>query len=75
MQQVRDLMKALYVPLEQLVARILWHVPVHGQPVGSQPADEILGAWYPSHKRFLALSEQSGSDESFRCRDLCVAQG
>jgi hypothetical protein len=71
----KDYMKALYVLLEQLGARILWHAPVLGQPVGTQPADEILGAWYPSHKSFLALREQPGSDESFRCRDLCVDQG
>jgi hypothetical protein len=71
----KDYMKALYLLLEQLGARILWHVPVQGQPVGVQPADEILGAWYPSHKSFLALREQPGSDESFRCRDLCVDHG
>jgi hypothetical protein len=71
----KDYMKALYALLEQLGAKILWHVPVHGQPVGAQPADEILGAWYPSHKSFLALRDQSGSDESFRRRDLCVEQG
>jgi hypothetical protein len=71
----KDYMKALYVLLEQLGARILWHIPVQGQPVGAQPADEILGAWYPGHKSFLALREQSGSEESFRCRDLCVDRG
>ena len=71
----KDYMKALYVLLEQLGARILWHIPVQGQPVGAQPADEILGAWYPSHKSFLALREQPGSDESFHCRDMCVDEG
>lgn len=70
----KDYMKVLYVLLDQLGARILWHVPVLGQPVGTQPADEILGAWYPSHKAFLSLRVQPGSDESFRCRDLCVDQ-
>lgn len=67
-----DYMKALYVLLDQLGAKILWHIPVLGQPVGVQPADEIIGAWYPSHKAFLALREQPGSDESFRRRDMCV---
>jgi len=70
----QDYMKALYVLLDQIGARILWHIPALGQPVGTQPADEILGAWYPSHKSFLSLREQPGSDESFRCRDLCVDQ-
>jgi hypothetical protein len=68
----RDYMNALYVLLDQLGAKILWHIPVLGQPVGAQPADEIIGAWYPSHKAFLALREQPGSDESFRRRDMCV---
>ena len=70
----QDYMKALNVLLDQIGARILWHMPALGQPVGTQPADEILGAWYPSHKSFLSLREQPGSDESFRCRDLCVRQ-
>ena len=70
----QDYMKALYVLLDQLGARILWQIPVLGQPVGTQSADEILGAWYPSHKSFLSLRDQPGSDENFRCRDLCVAQ-
>jgi hypothetical protein len=71
----KDYMKAMNVLVEQLGARILWRVPVLGQPVGAQPADEILGAWYPSHKSFLALKEQPGSDENYRCRELCVEQG
>lgn len=71
----KDYMKALYLLLEQLGARILWYVAVQGQPVGAQPEDEMLGAWYPSHKSFLAFREQPGSDESFRGRDLCADQG
>ncbi len=37
-------------------------------------ADEILGAWYPSHKAFLSLKEQPSSAESFRLRELCVSE-
>jgi len=33
----KDYMKALYVLLEQLGSRILWHVPVLG-PTGGSPA-------------------------------------
>lgn len=51
----KDYMKALYVLLEQLGARILWRIPVQGQPVGAQPADEIIGVWYPVIKVFWRL--------------------
>ena len=70
----KDYMKALDVLLEQhLGAKILWRVPVYGTPFGAQPLDEILGAWYPSHKAFLALRGQGmASDENFRLRSLAV---
>ena len=69
----KDYMKALDVLLEHVGAKILWRTPVYGQPIGTQPLDEILGAWYPSHKAFLALREQGkASEENFRLRELAV---
>ena len=69
----KDYMDALDALLEQIGARILWRTPVYGQPIGTQPLDEILGAWYPSHKAFLALKDQGQiSEENFRLRDLAV---
>ena len=69
----KDYMKALDVLLEKVGAKILWRTPVYGQPIGTQPLDEILGAWYPSHKAFLALREQGkASEENFRLRNLAV---
>ena len=67
-------MKVLATLLEQVGGKLLWKVPVLGQPVGVQAADEILGAWYPSHKSFLSLRDQSASEESFRLRNLCVSE-
>ena len=69
----KDYVKALDVLLEYVGAKILWRTPVYGQPVGTQPLDEILGAWYPSHKAFLALREQGkASEQNFRLRNLAV---
>ena len=69
----KDYMKALDVLLEHVGAKILWRTPVYGQPIGTQPLDEILGAWYPSHKAFLAMRSQGkASDENFRLRKLAV---
>ena len=69
----KDYMKALDVLLEHIGGVILWRTPVYGQPIGTQPLDEILGAWYPSHKAFLALREQGKiSEENFRLRNLAV---
>ena len=69
----KNYMKALDVLLEHVGAKILWRTPVYGQPIGTQPLDEILGAWYPSHKTFLALREQGKpSEENFRLRKLAV---
>lgn len=67
-------MKVLATLLEQVGGKLLWKVPVLGQPVGVQAADEILGAWYPSHKSFLSLRDQLASEESFRLRNLCVSE-
>ena len=68
-----DYMKALDALLEQIGARILWRTPVYGQPIGTQPLDEILGAWYPSHRAFLAMRDQGHiSEENFRLQTLAV---
>ena len=50
----KSYMKILPQILAEVAGKVLWQVPVLGQPVGSQAADEILGIWYPSHKSFLA---------------------
>ena len=69
----KDYKEALDALLEQIGAKILWRTPVYGQPIGSQPLDEILGAWYPSHKAFLALKDQGQiSEDNFRLRNLVV---
>ncbi len=51
----RDDMSALATLLGQVKGRILWQLPVLGQPIGTQPAQEILCIWYPDHRAFLAL--------------------
>ena len=54
-------------------SKVLWRTPVYGQPIGTQPVDEILGIWYPSHKAFLAVgSHGKASEENFRLGDLVV---
>ena len=69
----KEYMNALDILLEHVGAKILWRTPVYGQPIGSQPLDEIIGAWYPSHKAFLALRDQGKfSEENFRLRYLAV---
>ena len=69
----KDYMKALDVLLEHIGGVRRWRTPVYGQPIGTQPLDEILGAWYPSHKAFLALRDQGKiSEENFRLRNLAV---
>jgi hypothetical protein len=52
--------------------KVLWRMPVYGQPVGTQRLDEVLAAWYPSHQAFLDLRTAPGSDENFRLRALAV---
>ena len=69
----RDYMSALATLLGQVKGRILWQLPVLGQPIGTQPAHEILCIWYPNHQAFLALRSQPGSAENFRLRNLVIA--
>ena len=59
----KDYMKALDALLGQIGARIIWRTPVYGQPIGTQDLDEILCAWYPSHKAFLASKDQGQISE------------
>ena len=69
----RDYMDVLDSLLEQIGGTILWRTPVYGQLIGTQPLEEILAAWYPSHKAFLALKDQGHiSEENFRLRNLAV---
>lgn len=51
---------------------ILWRMPVLGSPVGDQRVDEILAAWYPTHRAFLELPSAPGADENYRARADCV---
>ena len=55
----KSYMKILPKILIEVAGKVLWQVPILGQPIGSQAADEILGIWYPSHKSFLALRTAS----------------
>ncbi len=68
----KDYMQALNILLNQVGGKILWQIPVFGQPIGNQDIDEIIGIWYPTHKSFLSLRSQSGSEENFRLRGLCL---
>ena len=69
----KDYMKALDSLLELVGGKILWRMPVYGQPMGAQPLDEILGIWYSSHKAFLALRDQgNASEENLRLRSRVV---
>lgn len=68
----RDYMAVLEALLPRVGGKILWRTPVYGQPVGEQPVDEILAAWYPSHQAFIDLPGAPGADENFRLRRACV---
>ena len=68
----RRYMAVLGELLPRVGARILWRTPVHGQPVGNQPIDEILAAWYPTHRAFLELPQAPGAEENFRLRRACI---
>lgn len=68
----RRYMSVLEVLLPRVGAEILWRTPVFGQPVGEQPIDEILAAWYPTHQAFLDLPDAPGAEENFRLRRECV---
>jgi len=65
-------MSALARLLPEVGGKILWQHPVLGQPIGDQPLDEALAAWYPSHQAFLDLRHAPGSEENFRLRGLAV---
>jgi len=52
--------------------RVLWSIPVYGQPVGEQPLHEMVGVWYPSHKAFLSLRETVGAEEFFNLRGRTI---
>ena len=71
-----DIYKEYMSVLENFVpavgAKILWRHHVLGQPVGDQPIDEVLAAWYPSHQAFLDLTKAPGAEENFRLRSLAV---
>lgn len=71
-----DLYRSYMSVLEELLphvgAKILWRTPVYGQPVGEQRIDEILAAWYPTHRAFIDLPEVPGAEENFRLRRMCV---
>ena len=68
----RSYMSALSTLLVQVGGKILWQMPVYGQPIGEQSVHEVLGIWYPTHGAFLALRSQAGSAENFRLRNLAV---
>lgn len=69
----RSYMSVLEALLPQVGGKILWRTPVFGQPVGEQPIDEILAAWYPTHRAFIDLPSAPGADENFRLRRICIA--
>ena len=68
----REYMRILQNLLPRVGGKVLWRTPVFGQPVGEQPLDEILAAWYPTHRAFLDLPDAPGADDNFRLRRLCV---
>jgi hypothetical protein len=67
-----DYITGLETFLPAVGGKILWRHAVHGQAVGEQKIDELLGAWYPSHQAFLDLSTAPGSERNFRLRGECV---
>jgi uncharacterized protein (DUF1330 family) len=68
----RRYMSVLDALLQRVGGRILWRTPVHGQATGEQELDEVLAAWYPSHRAFLDLPDAPGADENYRLRKQCV---
>ena len=68
----RKYMSVLQSLLPRVGGQVRWRTPVFGQPVGEQPIDEILAAWYPTHQAFLDLPEASGAKENFRLRRMCI---
>ena len=47
---------------------LLCRMPVYGQAVGQQRVDEIVFAWYPTHKAFRDLYLAPGAEENFRLK-------
>lgn len=70
----RRYMTVLLELLPKVGGKILWQSGVLGQAVGKQNIDEILAAWYPSHRAFLDLPQAPGADENYRLRRECVAE-
>ncbi len=68
----RRYMAVLEELLPRVGAKVLWRTPVYGQPVGEQRIDEILAAWYPTHRAFIDLPQAPGAEENFRLRRMCV---
>ena len=68
----KEYMDALDTLLSELGGTKKFQIPVLGQPVGKQDADEILGIWYPSHKSFLSIKDQATSAKNFELRGMCV---
>lgn len=67
-------MDSLEKTLARVGGKVLWRIPVMGQPIGCDHdvIHEILAAWYPSHQAFLDLSRAEGAQEMFRRRKVCV---
>lgn len=68
----RRYMSGLETLLRAVGARILWRLPVFGQAVGNQRIDEVVAAWYPTHRAFLDLQAAPGAAENYRLRGLSV---
>jgi len=68
----RQYMSVLADLLPQVGGKILWRTTVYGQPVGEQPIDEVLAAWYPTHSAFLELPKAPAGEENFRLRAQCI---
>jgi hypothetical protein len=69
----RGYIAGLTALVESLGGKILWRLPVFGQPVGTQERiDEILAIWYPAHQAYLDVPGAPGGEENYRLRRLCV---
>lgn len=69
----RDYISRLKTLLHSLGARVLWQLPIHGQPVGEEQGfHEALAIWFPGHAAFAALPKAEGAAENYRLRSLCV---
>ena len=69
----RRYLAGLEALVESLSGKVLWRLPVFGQPVGRQERiDEILAIWYPNHQAYLDVPAAPGGEENYRLRRLCV---